>query len=210
SEVGPTWPDGIPAVGLPISGVRPFGDSGGPRGDPPGPVVLPSCLHREPDGGRLRWRLPDRRRPEPFRRGADVRGRQDVARPDRRYLLRCDPGTSPLPPLRPRCVVLLVVLRFLGSGVRLLRGPRLGRSPRRPGRRVRETEDASPPGREGVGPRPVRLRRRRAGPESCSSVVVRPAILLRGRAPRTARHHRYYARPASGREPRRLSDGEEA
>src|SRR5439155_1236303 len=113
-------------MAAPISAGLPFGGSGGPRGDPPGPVVLPSRL------------------------------------------------------------------------------------PRRPRRRVRETADASGAGREGVWPGPVRLRRRGTVPEPRDPVVVCPTILLRGRAPGTPRHHRYYARPASGREPRRLSDGEEA
>src|SRR5437773_877079 len=118
-------------MAVPISADLPFGGSGGPRGDPPGPVVLPPRAHREPDGGRLR-------------------------------------------------------------------------------RRVRETSDASAAGRESLGPRPVRFRRRRAPPEPRDPVVVCPPILLRGRALGTPRHHRYYARPASRREPRRLSDGEEA
>src|SRR5256886_8212543 len=99
-----------PTVGLPISGVRPFGGSGGPRGDPPGPVVLPPRLHREPDGRRLRRRFPDRRRPEPVRWSADLRGRQDVARPDRRYLFPRGPWAFPLPPPLPARVVLLLVL----------------------------------------------------------------------------------------------------
>src|SRR5205823_1430081 len=127
-------------MAAPISAGLPFGGSGGPRGDPPGPVVLPSRLHREPDGRR----------------------------------------------------------------------PRLGSPPRRPRRRVRETSDASAAGREGVWPGPVRLRRRGTVPEPRNSVLVRPPILLRGRALGTPRHHRYYARPASRGEPRRLSDGEEA
>src|SRR5437773_707468 len=122
-------------MAAPISAGLPFGGSGGPRGDPPGPVVLPPRLHREPDGGRLRRRPADRPGPEPFRWAADLWGRQDVARSGRRYPGRGDSGAPP--------------------------------EPRDP-------------------------------------VVVCPPILLRGRALGTPRHHRYYARPASRREPRRL------
>src|SRR5207302_6929178 len=198
------------SMAAPISAGLPFGGSSGPRGDPPGPVVLPPRLHREPDGGRLRRRPADRPGPEPFRWTADLRGRQDVARSGRRYPGRGDSGAPPIPAVRPPRAVLVVVLGSSVGGVRRLRRPRLGSPPRRPRRRVRETADAPAAGRQSLGPRPVRFRRRRAPPEPRDSIVVRPAILLRGRAPGTPRHHRYYAGPASGREPRRLSDGEEA
>src|SRR5439155_1845683 len=198
------------SMAVPISASLPFGGSGGPRGDPPGPLVLPSRVHREPDGGRLRRRPADRSGPEPFRWTADLWGRQDVARSGRRYPGRGDSGAPPIPAVRPPRAVLVMVLRSSGGGVRRLRRPRLGSPPRRPRRRVRETSDASAAGREGVSPGPVRLRRRGTVPEPRNSVLVRPPILLRGRAPGTPRHHRYYARPASRGEPRRLSDGEEA
>src|SRR6266566_2035667 len=123
------------------------------------------------------------------------RGRQDVARSGRRHPGRGDSGASPIPAVRPPRAVLVVVLRASAGGVRRLRGPRLGRSPRRPRWRVRETTPASAAGREGVWPGPVRLRRRGTGPEPRKSVLVRPPILLRGRALGTPRHHRYYARP---------------
>src|SRR5437773_6476349 len=197
-------------MAAPISAGLPFGGSGGPRGDPPGPVVLPPRLHREPDGGRLRRRPADRPGPESFRWAADLWGRQDVARSGRRYPGRSDSGAPPIPAVRPPRAVLLVVLRSSGGGVRRLRRPRVGSPPRRPRRRARGTSDTSAARRESLGPRPVRFRRRRAPPEPRDPVVVCPPILLRRRALGTPRHHRYYARPASRREPRRLSDGEEA
>src|SRR5205809_1338364 len=198
------------SMAVPISADLPFGGSGGPRGDPPGPVVLPPRVHREPDGGRLRRRPADRPGPEPFRWAAALWGRQDMARSGRRYPGRGDSGTPSIPAVRPPRAVLVVVLRSSGGGVRRLRRPLFGCPPRRPRRRVRETTPASAAGREGVWPGPVRLRRRGTVPEPRNSVLVRPPILLRGRALGTPRHHRYYARPASRREPRRLSDGEEA
>src|SRR5207244_12464678 len=91
----------------------------------------------------------------------------------------------------------------------LHRLPTVGSPLRRQRRRVRETTPASAAGRECVWPGPLRLRLRGTVPEPRHSVLVRPPILLRGRAPGTPRHHRYYAGPASRREPRRLSDGEE-
>src|SRR5216117_1189031 len=79
-------------MAVPISADLPFGGSGGPRGDPPGPVVLPPRVHREPDGGRLRRRPADRPGPEPFRWAAALWGRQDMARSGRRYPGRGDSG----------------------------------------------------------------------------------------------------------------------
>src|SRR5437667_10071743 len=98
-------------MAAPISADLPFGGSGGPRGDPPGPVVLPSRLHREPDGGRLRRRPADRPGPEPFRWAADLCGRQDVAGSGRRYLRRGAAGTPPIPVVRLPRTVRVVVLR---------------------------------------------------------------------------------------------------
>src|SRR5437773_12449929 len=98
-------------MAVPISADLPFGGSGGPRGDPPGPVVLPPRVHREPDGGRLRRRPADRPGPEPFRWTADLWGRQDVARSGRRYLGRVDSGASPIPAVPPFRAFLVVVFR---------------------------------------------------------------------------------------------------
>src|SRR5437773_12175116 len=197
-------------MAVPISADLPFGGSGGPRGDPPGPVVLPPRVHREPDGGRVPRGPADRPGPEPFRWAAALWGRQDMARSGRRYPGRGDSGTPPIPAVRPPRAVLVVVLRSSGGGVRRLRRPLFGCPPRRPRRRVRDTSDASAAGRDSLGPRPVRFRRRRAPPEPRVPGVVCPTTLLRGRALGNPPHQRYYARPASGREPRRLSDGEEA
>src|SRR5205809_7671630 len=88
-------------MAAPISAGLPFGGSGGPRGDPPGPVVLPPRLHREPDGGRLRRRPANRPGPEPFRWAADLWGRQDVARSGRRNPARGVLGAPPPPAVRP-------------------------------------------------------------------------------------------------------------
>src|SRR5437867_13439005 len=118
-------------MAAPISAGLPFGGSGGPRGDPPGPVVLPSRLHREPDGGRLRRRPADRPGPEPFRWTANLWGRQDVATSGRRSPRRGDSGAPPMPAVRPPRAVLVVVLRSSGGGGPHLRRPLFGCPPRR-------------------------------------------------------------------------------
>src|SRR5438552_1980040 len=139
------------------------------------------------------------------REGGRSERREDYVGPVREAKSRQEAARKPLAFHRrvqqaPRAV-LVVVLRSSGGGVRRLRRPLFGSPPRRPRRRVRETADASGAGREGVWPGPVRLRRRGTVPEPRDPVVVCPTILLRGRAPGTPRHHRYYARPASPRAP---------
>src|SRR5439155_1671035 len=113
-------------MAAPISAGLPFGGSGGPRGDPPGPVVLPPRLHREPDGGRLRRRPVDRPGPEPFGWTADLWGRQDVARSGRWYPGRGDSGASPIPAVRPPRAVLVVITPALHRAVNLV-GYRMGK-----------------------------------------------------------------------------------
>src|SRR5438046_10210263 len=98
-------------MAVPISADLPFGGSGGPRGNPPGPVVLPPRVHREPDGGRLRPRPADRPGQEPLRWAAALSARQDVSRAGRRYPGRGACGRPPVAAVRPPRAVLVVVLR---------------------------------------------------------------------------------------------------
>src|SRR6266540_4000092 len=188
---------------------RPFRGPDGPRGDPASPLVLPPRVRREPPGRRLRRRHPDRLRADAARSRETLRRREDVARPRRRGAVGRVPGPPPLRAVQRPRVGFLVVVRTVSGGVRGVRPPRRRRAARRPRGRLRETTTTSAARREGARPRPVRLRRRRPRGGPRHPGVVGASVLLRGRAPRTPRHHRYYAGPSSGRERRRLPDREE-
>src|SRR6266571_883034 len=204
-----TWASRAPLLGylyLRLVPTRPDG----PRGDRAGALVLPPRVRRESHGRRLRRGNADRLRADAAGRRSGVRGREDLARPRRRDALRRGPRPPPLRAVQSLRPGIELVLRIVRGSVLRLRTPRPRRTPRRPGGRLRQATPASAAGREGAGPRPVRLRRGGPPGEPRDSGVVRPAVLLRRRAPRPARHHRYYAGPSSRREPRRIPDREEA
>src|SRR5437016_7006553 len=178
------------SMALPISAALPLGGFGGPRGEPPGPVVLPPRVRGEPDGGPLRRRSLDRLRTEALGRRAALRGRQDVARPYRRHDLRRDPRRIAVPAVSAPRPFVLVVFRLSRNRPHRFGRPGLRRPPRRPRRCVPQAADASAARREGVRPRPVRLRRGRPPPEPRDSLLVRPAIFHGGRVAGGPRHHR--------------------